>query len=177
MSLESGITYQASLPLSWRDTPVPDDATLALARHANLTLLHALAVLESVTEKDHDVDPVMSKAVIRLEAKLDIALSLITRLISGQLALPASFALTMGVDRIEWRGAEQIPGPGTLILLSLYLSPRLPEPLQLYARVGAAQNDGCVAEFLDHDEEHEEWITRTLFRYHRRALQARHQPG
>jgi hypothetical protein len=29
-----------------------------------------------------------------------------------------------------------------------------------------------VAEFLDMTEDFDEWLTRTLFRYHRRALQA-----
>ena len=176
MSNASGITYLADLPLRWQYEAMPSESALALARHANMTLLHALSTLESTAEKDHDADPAVAKAVDRLEAKLDIALSLLTRLVAQQLELPASSPVTLGVHQIEWRGVSDLPAVDALIKLNLYLSPRLPEPLQLYSRVASSQAGLCTAEYLDKDEELEEWITRTLFRYHRRALQARHQP-
>ena len=47
--------------------------------------------------------------------------------------------------------------------------------LQLHARIISSAGGRCVAALLDEDPEFEEWMTRTLFRYHRRGLQARHQ--
>ncbi len=174
MNNASGITYQANLPLRWRYEGTPSDTTLAQARQANIALLHALATLESVADKDHDIDPAVSKAIDRLEAKLDIVLSLLSRLVSQQMELPAAIPVTLGVYQIEWRGAPELPTQDSIIRLGLHLSPKLPEPLQLYARVMTSQTNLCSAEFLDRDQELEEWITRTLFRYHRRAVQARH---
>lgn len=175
MSSASGITYQANLPLRWQYQAAPADAELAQARHANIALLHALATLESVPDKDHDADPAVAKAVDRLEAKLDIALGLLSRLVTQQMEIPASIPVTLGAHLVEWRAATDLPDLDATILLSLHLSPKLPESLQLYARVTISQTGWCAAEFLDRDEELEDWITRTLFRYHRRALQARHQ--
>lgn len=175
MSSASGITYQADLPLHWQYEAAPSGAALALARHANMALLHALTTLESAADKDHDADPAVTKAVDRLEAKLDIALGLLSKLVAQQMELPASIPVTLGVHQIEWRGASDLPVVNSIIMLNLHLSPKLPEPLHLYARVMTSQTALCAAEFLDRDEELEEWITRTLFRYHRRTLQARHQ--
>ena len=175
MSDDSGINYQTSLPLAWQNVPAPDTAMLAQARDGNILLLQALATLESAAEKDHVADPALSKAVVRLEAKLDIALTLLGKLLAEQLASPASVPVTLGVNQIAWRDAAPLPALDASILVNLRLSPRLPEFLQLYARVVAVEDGACSAEFLDRDSEQEEWITRTLFRYHRRALQARHQ--
>lgn len=175
MSSTSGITYQAVLPLRWQYEALPSDTTLSLARQSNVSLLHALTTLESVAEKDHDADPAIAKAVDRLESKLDIALTLLARIVEQQMSIPARIPVRLGVNQIEWQGTLDFPNNDSIIRVSLHLSPKLPEPLQLYARVITSQTEACVAEFLDRDAEFEEWITRTLFRYHRRALQARHQ--
>ena len=175
MNTASGITYQANLPLRWQYEAVPSDAALVQARHGNLAMLQALATLETAADKEHDADPAVAKAVDRLEAKLDIALSLLSRLVAQQIQLPPSTSVTLGVHEIQWRGELEFPAVGSIIMLSLYLSPKLPEPLNLHARVTTSHAGLYGADFLDTDEELEEWITRTLFRYHRRALQARHQ--
>ena len=174
MSDAPGITYQATLPLHWEEA-TPTDAVLAQARHGNLVLLQALATLESAADKDYDADPAVAKAVERLEAKLDIVLSLLSKLVAQQLEIPTSVPVTLGVRSIQWQAAAILPTVGAIIKLSLHLSLKLPEPLRIFARVTAVQGEHYSAEFLDTDEELEEWITRTLFRYHRRALQARHQ--
>lgn len=173
MDTPSVITYQAQLPLQWQ-LETPDATMVAAARHANLGLLHALAVLETAPEKEHDADPALSKAFDRLEAKLNIALGLLSRLVAQNGHIPAPSPVTLGVHSIRWQ-PEAEPSPGSTIKLSLHLSPRLPEPLQIYARIVECHDGMCVADFIDQDPELEEWMTRTLFRYHRRELQARHQ--
>jgi len=176
MSNASSITYQADLPISWRYTDAPGATVLSQARQSNLVLLHALSTLESAPEKDHDADPAISKAVDRLEAKLDVALGMLARLVAEQTNIPACAQVTLGARQIEWCEASTLPTRDSVVCILLHLSKKLPEPMQLYGRVISVQGDRCVAEFIDLDEELEEWITRTLFRYHRRALQARHQP-
>ena len=176
------ITIQNSLPLAWEIPVAPDESTLALWRQDNLALLRALAILESmVTDKEYESEQALGKALERMEAKVDIMLSLLARLASRESGLPEPSLLTLGAHRVEWScPAAALPPSDRQILLKLYLSPKLPEPLRLWVRVAiqpAAPGSAacyCQAEFLDEDPEFEEWMTRTLFRYHRRTLQARH---
>lgn len=170
----SGIRYQASLPLSWHSEPVPSNATLASRRYANIALLRGLATLESSTlEHEHEPDSHMAKTLERLESKLDIALSMLARVTMQNVQLPPPMAVTLSARAVEWVSDQALPAVAEHVLISLYLSPHLPEPLQLHARVVHASQGRCVALLQDEDEEFDEWMTRTLFRYHRRGLQAR----
>lgn len=170
----SGITYQARLPLLWQ-VAEPDDQAMMAARRSNLGLLHALATIEAIPDKDPDADPAVSKAIDRLEAKLDVAIGLLSKLVAQQAEMPMPAQVSLGAHQIEWGALPDCPVPDSVIRIALHLSPHLPEPIQLYARVTLSSPTLCRAEFLDQDEEFEDWMTRTLFRYHRREVQARHQ--
>ncbi len=170
----AGVTYQACLPLRWHVCAVtPLD--IERARVDNLSLLQSLATLESPTDLENGADPVVAKALERLEARVDVMMTMLSKLVAQYVDMPPKVNLKLGARHLEWELQEALPGVGAQVLLMVYLSPRLASPLRLFARVISEQPDRCVAEFLDHDEEHEDWITRTLFRYHRRVLQARHQ--
>ena len=177
------ITFQTTMPLAWEVPGAPDEVTLAAWRHDNIVLLRALATLESMApDKEREPEQALGKALERMEAKVDIMLALLARLINQQTMPPASCPLTLAAQRVEWAcPAISAPPADSRVLLKLYLSPKLPEPLRLWVKVatqpaGAESADCyCLAEFLDEDAEFEEWMTRTLFRYHRRALQARRQ--
>jgi len=176
----STVSYSTILPLSWQAASVQDETTQARWHHANLALLRALAGIEATLplEGEHDRDSHLVKTLERLESKIDIALSLLARLSNGQAELPRQLPVTLSAQHIEWTDTAS-PKAGQEIMLTVYLNPKLPEPLMLRAKVADVTSvDGgfrCVAEFLDQDEEFLDWMTRTVFRYHRRALQARHQ--
>lgn len=171
-----GISYHASLPLDWQPSADIAAATLVNWRQANLTLLQALATLEAVApEKEAtESEQAIQKTIERLEAKLDIALDLLARLLTEHTPIPPEVPVILGIGSIEWQVQDETLAPETLLQLRLYLSPRLPQPLRFLARVVAVTGRQCRAELLNIDEELEEWLTRTLFRYHRRALKARH---
>lgn len=170
-----GITYQANLPLSWRRETVLSAPTLASWRHSNVALLRALATLEAApADRDHETDSHVSKTLDRLETKLDVALNMLAHLAMRDVEMPAPLPVTLGARSVEWLSDSPLPAGGEQVALTLYLSPRLPEPLLLYARIVSSADGRCVAEILDEDEEFDEWMARTLFRYHRRGLQARH---
>jgi len=177
----SAISYETELPFAWRADPAPDEATLEGWLYANLALLRALARIETGTaitiEKEHGVDPYLVQVLERVESKLDMALNLLARLSAAQGELPHRLPVKLSAQHIEWTDVRA-PDTAQEITLSLYLSPKLPEPLMLRARVTSVTpvfgGFSCVAELLERDDEFQEWMTRTVFRYHRRALQARH---
>ena len=78
---------------------------------------------------------------------------------------------------MEWTDAA-VPQTGQLILISLHLSPKLPQPLLLPAAVTqleSMENGSRVrAKFTHLNQEMEEWLERTLFRFHRRSIQQSH---
>lgn len=172
----SGITYQASLPLNWRSEPAPSTSMLASWRYSNIALLRGLATLEAAAaDRDHEADSHLAKAMEHLESKLDIILNMLAHLTMRNVDMPAPRPVTLGARSVEWLSDLPLPAGGEHVLVSLYLSPRLPEPLQLYARIIFSGEGRCMAALLDEDPEFDEWMARTLFRYHRRGLQARHQ--
>lgn len=113
----------------------------------------------------------------RLEAKLDLALSLMMQLARQQNEPPAPHPVILRASSVEWVGAR-VPEPAQLILLSLHLSPRLPQALHIPAAVAAVErmeNGARVsANFTHLSQEVEEWLERTLFRFHRRSIQQSH---
>lgn len=155
---------------------------LDLRRHGNLALLRALAVIESAgPEREHDLPDGVQKSLDHLESKLDLVLLLVAELTRARTSLPAEKAVTLFSDHIDWVDHDDhVPMVGQFILVSLYASLRLPQPLQLSATVSKVDTQPGVsqisARFDALDEELGEWLTRTIFRYHRRALQARRQP-
>lgn len=169
-----GVTYQANLPLSWRVEPAPSAAMQTAWRYSNISLLRGLATLEaSAPDREHEGEAPLNKALDRLESKLDLALSMLARLTMQNVQLPATVPVTLAARNVEWLSDQPLPAVQEKVLVSLYLSPRLPEPLQLYTLIVSSNSGRCIAQFLDEDEEFDEWISRTLFRYHRRGLQAR----
>ncbi len=176
----TGVCLQANLPICWEPDRQDGDAGCDMRRHANLALLRALAVMESAgPEREHDIPDAVQKSIDHLEAKLDLVLLLVAEMARSRAHLPEENPVTLFSERIVWQ-SKDAPAMGQELLLSLYLSPRLPQPLQLSARVENVEAQPEVnrisASFERLDDELAEWITRTIFRYHRRALQARRQP-
>jgi len=178
----SGVCLEARLPLGWTVEQESSAATLDLRRHGNIALLRALAAIESAApEREHDLPEVMQKSLDHLESKLDLVLLLVAGLARTGADMPPEKQVTLFSDRIVWvETVGSAPIEGQRLLTSLYLNPRLPQPLQLLVVVtGIDIQSGYAhvsAQFDRLDEELGEWLTRTLFRHHRRALHAQRQP-
>ena len=172
-----GVSFSAELPLKWEDLSGQSPFTLQGWMFANVAMLHGLATMEAVQgDKENELGPVAGKALERLEAEVDMSLTLLARLLANRSDFPATLPVTLSPDFIEWIGGEG-PETGREVLLSLYLSRVLPMPLLLPARVVASGRhaDGMHtrAVFIHFSEEMEDWLERTVFRYHRRAIHAR----
>lgn|SRR3990167_1440276 len=178
----SSVCLEASLPLGWTVERETSAATLDLRRHGNIALLRSLAAIESaVPEHEHDLPEAMQKNLEHLESKLDLVLVLLAGLARTGTDMPPEKPVTLFSDHIVWKeAADSAPIEGQHLLISLYLNPRLPQPLQLLAAVTEADTQSgyahISAQFDQLDDELGEWLTRTLFRHHRRALHAQRQP-
>jgi hypothetical protein len=176
---QDGVSYHAAMPVSWRPETNVSASAVEQWMHGNIILLHALATMEAVqSEKESDTAPAMAKTVERLEAKVDLALALIAKLLAQDTALPPARPVTLAAESMEWL-AQDGPEPGADILISLYISPKLPQPLMLPASVASVlkEQEGMRIQvvFTHLSEEAQDWLARTVFRYHRRAIQNQHR--
>lgn len=175
MSTIQGVTFQADLPVIWRATETLSAEAIRGWMHSNTVLLRALATMEAPPgERDIESTAETDKRLERLEAKLDLTLDLLAKLMARDMPRPPSCPATISAAAIEWTSvAAQACGTG---VITLFIDPRLPQPLQLPAQViqSTLTDDGhrSVAEFLHLDDETREWLERTVFRRHRRYIQA-----
>jgi hypothetical protein len=177
-----GISFEANLPLGWMAEETVSASQAAMRGDTNAALLRALASLEvQAAEHEGDKQDVLQKALERVESKLDLVLVMLAGGVHRSSSMPQEKPVTLYPNAARWiEPSATLPQPGQQVLLSVYLSPRLPQPLLLSAEIKTVETDGeknvVTAIFSALDEASEEWLTRTIFRYHRRALQARRQP-
>lgn len=172
-----GVFLEGNLPLSWQAASGFDAAQLERWMHANAALLRALAVLDSsVPETEREPNTPTGKALERLETKTDLTLALVIQLLGQQTVLPAACHTILRGNSVEWL-AHQTPPAGNAAI-SVYLSAKLPLPLVLPAQITSAENTPAGirvrARLVSLDEEVQDWLERTLFRHHRRAVQKMH---
>lgn len=167
----TGVQLSTNLPLKWQPKQTFSGEEIADWMHGNTVVLQALANLESIA-KDSDTEHRIDHNVARLEAKLDLTLTLVGELLRRQTPLPPATAIVLTGQGVTWESQQAIAAHSKGVVW-LYLSPRLPWPLMLPAEIIASQ-DGKVRAKLTHmSEEAQEWLDRTLFRHHRRAVHAR----
>lgn len=167
---EPGIALHAQLPLAWQAAPAFPQALLAEWMHGNLICLQALAALETHDEKDPSATG--EHAAGRLEAKVDLLLQLVGELMRKQQTPLPKTEVTLGAQEVSWDSATPIAN-GSTGVLTIYLSPRLHWPLTLPVQITSTQGHRVHATLLHLSEDVQTWLERTLFRYHRRALQTR----
>lgn len=166
--VEAGVTLELTLPLAFTPQASFSPQQLAEWMRGNVSLLQALASLESSRERDGDSagDP----ALARLEAKVDLALQLISELLRREARLPDPTAVSLSSSGLCWHGSAPLHATG---VVALYLAPRLPWPLMLPVQITGVAGERVHARLLHLDEDSQTWLDRTLFRHHRRSVQAR----
>ncbi len=168
---ESGISLHAHLPLTWQAVHAFPLPLLAEWMHGNLICLQALSVLES-HDKEIEASAIGDHAALRLEAKVDLLLQLVGELMRKQQPSLPSVEIVLGAHEMIWDAATPIT-VGSEGVITLFLSPSLHWPLTLPVQVMSTQGTKIHAKLIHLSEDVQEWLERTLFRYHRRALQAR----
>lgn len=169
---ETGIALKVHAATGWRELKEFDPHQLSEWMRANVVTLRALAALETAGhEAEHEATGHDSPTA-RLEAKVDLVLHLLGELIKGSRPIPAAVDVVLHAQSVEWTSATP-PAPQTRGIVTIYLSPKLPWPLILPAQINRVDGGRAHAQLLHMSEEAQEWLDRTLFRYHRRELHAR----
>lgn len=131
-----GLALHDFLPLAWEASPLSDAAELEHYNQETARALQALALFEEAP-KEISTDAVpKGQELLHLEAKVDVLLSLVTRLVSHQQGLPKRHNTVLRADSLEWTGpcAEQAR-TGDSGVIVIYPNPMLPMPFRLAGRV------------------------------------------
>ena len=131
-----GLALHDFLPLAWEPSPLSDPAELEHYNQETARALQALALFEEAP-KEISTDAVpKGQELLHLEAKVDVLLSLVTRLVSHQQGLPKRHNTVLRADTLEWTGpsAEQARTGDTGVII-IYPTPMLPMPFRLAGRV------------------------------------------
>ena len=162
------VSVTLTLPLQMAEW-VSHDATQQASRDfANLTLLNGLAALDKPGADLHADNP-DSPQLQRLEAKIDLGLQMLGQLLNANAPLPPQQNVLLSAQALAWRCTT--PPPASELHLQLFIDSRIPQPLQLKARLDGQQGEYWVVRFVDVPETLQVALDRAVFRWHRRQVQ------
>ncbi len=176
MSTESpfsdALIYAAQLPLSWSRRRESESMDLA---ERNLGLLRCIYLMDEQPASRSDEELELESAIMRVEAKLDIVLELLSIALKKELHTPAEHAIRLTYKGIEWSCIQNPPELDESIWISLHLDPRIPMALQLAARVvsigsGSGGGQVVVCRFEEMEERVGQLLEKIIFRHHRRQV-------
>lgn len=148
----------------------PDPAALALINDRNASVLVAVSALMDKRSESTEDDSPMTQEVARLDAKLNVLMEIVNRLLLPQAGLPPRIPV-----RFNGAGAAlpsaTLPAVGEPVLLKLHFDACRALPLELPGvRVaGPDEAHGFIA-FEGLSEAVREGIERLVFRQHRRQV-------
>jgi len=161
--------------LTWETSPLTDPAELDHYNQETARALQALALFEEAP-KELSTDAVpKGQEFLHLEAKVDVLLSLVTRLVSHQEGLPKRHNTVLRADTLEWTGpcAEQAR-TGDTGVITIYPNPMLPMPFRLAGRVVSTVERAGVKWRLTRFENLSPLVSvgleKLVFRRHRRQV-------
>lgn len=141
------------------------DAELAMLNEGNLLLLEALLLMDSQRVVDVDDTAGYHQDLLRLEAKTDLLITMVSRLLNRQEGRPPLAAVVLSSQALVW--VDGLVGAvDGLCEVDLYLSPLAAAPLTLTGRLtepGRLQLTGIGPALQSALEKY-------LFRQHRRAV-------
>ncbi|MDZ7802630.1 PilZ domain-containing protein [Thiohalophilus sp.] len=164
--LSDGVVVTPGVGLLWHDDPL-DPA--ACYDHNLTTFLLLDSLLDAPTgsesgERDNE-------AFQALEAKLDLLIQLVTRLLGQQQPLPPEQTVRLAASGIEWQSPTPLPPLGWL---ELFLEPRLPRALKLPVENRQDELEPGVwricSRFAFLEEEIRAHLEKWVFRRHRREI-------
>ena len=170
-----GLALHDFLPLVWEPSPLSDATELEHYNQETARALQALSLFEEAPKELSADATLKGQELLHLEAKVDVLLSLITRLVSHQQGLPKRHNTVLRADTLEWAGpcAEQAK-TGDNGVIVLYPNPLLPMPFRLAGRVVSTIERGGAKWRLTRFEHMSPLVSvgleKLVFRRHRRQV-------
>lgn len=172
-ALASAICLEGVLPVAWQELPAGfTDSEFSAMHEGNLMLLNAIAVMEQPQHGDSEEGGLLHQDMFRIEAKLDLLTSLVTRLLDKYELVPPLASVTLTAQQFHWHGRVLPAQPGQSGIIEIYVHPLVAAPLRLPARIESAG----TAQLGELPPVMRNAFERFLFRQHRRRV-AEHRQG
>jgi hypothetical protein len=173
-----GIALYERLPFSWSPAPIGDAAELDLVNHDAARALQALAVFEEMPREMAVADAGHhhgNQELLHLQVKVDVLLSLVSRLLADQAGTPARHSMVLRAHSLEWTGpAQDGVKPGDTGYAVVYPNPMLPLPLRIPGRIASSVERSGARWLLTRFEQLSPAVSagleKLVFRRHRRQI-------
>ncbi|MCW8891493.1 MAG: PilZ domain-containing protein [Sedimenticola sp.] len=166
-----GVSFEGRMKISWLMNAATHPTDSIERSQRNCRLLQALLVAQ-----DPHHDPVDTSAdLLRIEAKVDLLLDMVSRLLQQMAPDTVESEVEIWLEGMCW----SVEGGGDFavnqqLMLQLYLDAHLTQPLELAAVVTGVeqQNRCCLVEvrFNDLGEQVSDLLGKFIFRQHRRLV-------
>lgn len=172
MSETGGLGYDDDLAVDWEPQPVAAEEALQRINTDAARLMKAMAAMEEHSRDIVDESSQLGQELHRVEAKIDLVLSMLSRMSSEQQTLPPSIPVTVRATGLQW---EEPPAnlplaDGDRGVVAIYLYPGLPLPVRLPATFKVLEDGSAMLVFTDLVAEVRNTLERHVFRHHRRAV-------
>lgn len=176
-----GITYKDRLPISWqRSSMLPSESEQHRIDRDNQELLEALLVLaEPAQDSEDEQESGDHNHLRRLDAKLNLLMSLVRELLAAAVTLPDEQMLQLGVhglciDEVSATDLQNVQVE-SLLKIRLFLDPKFPRPLILFAHVSRVDKGSIILTYTPLAVVVQDLLDKHVFRYHRRAIALKRQ--
>ncbi len=170
--LADTLVYEDMLPLSWGSRECGVNY-MRVAEH-NEHVVRCVNLLGEQIKEKMDDEYEAESVLARVEAKLNLLLDMVSRLDRQGSDIPEAVQVRLASAGIEWKGKGQAPAVGDNIWVNLYIDSRIPEAMELAARVVSVSMDGetltVCARFEEMGEVVQDQLEKMIFRYHRRMV-------
>jgi hypothetical protein len=173
--LAGSLIYEDMLPLTWA---VRDDESHAVnltrVMEHNEHVLRCVNLLGEQIKEKSDEEVETESALIRLEAKVNLILEMLSNLDREKGNTPHATQVRVAAGGVEWLCREKPPVVGDKIWVKFHVDKRVPEPMQLAARVLTVSMTGhesmVCAVFEQMGETVQDQLEKMIFRHHRRMV-------
>lgn len=145
----------------------------------NITVLRAIAVLEN-EPPEHEDDSGISGELARIEIKVDLMVGLLADVLALQRPSPPEQEIRLGMAGVVFTQTGRRWKPGDLAMLSLFVHPSVPRPVQWPVHVVLVRDEGdgqrIGARLHPMPDELARHVERLVFRRHRREVARRRHP-
>ena len=159
-----GLAYQANLPLAWSESAAVPLETFSAE---NEQCLHVILNLsEHHTSEQNEENTALSM----IERKVDMTLQMVAELLRASTKMPNNKELRLGAHKISWFESGELPRPGAMLDIVIYLHDLYPKPVRLRGQVKTALSQQCVVSLEPQSEDVQQLLEKFIFLHHRRAV-------